>query len=133
MNRERMNKVTSIRSNQYLEDSVKQEEQVKRKKRIKLGIRLAVFCVFVALVAIPMTTMITSQQAMIDKKQEKKAMLQDKLASLQSEAHELRGKVEKLHNLEYIGKIARRDYYMTKEGDIVFITEKSQESSKDEN
>lgn len=118
---DRQNKVTPLDSPSYIEDR-DLLEKVKRKRRRGLARRLVVFFVFVGVSATAMTSVITSQQHTIHEKQEQKANQKQKLTHLQKQGHDLKGKVKKLHDPEYIGQIARRDYFMTKNGELVFKT-----------
>lgn len=118
---ERQKKVTPIKSPSYIDDR-SLLEKVRKKRRRGLVRRLAVFFILIAVAAVVMTQMITSQHHEIAQKQARKAEVEQKLADLQKQGHELKGKVKKLKDPEYIGKIARRDYYMTGEGELVFTT-----------
>lgn len=118
---EKKKKVTPLASPSYIENG-NVYEKVKKKRRRGLARRLVVFFLFVALSAASLTSMITSQQQTIQEKQEQKAQQEEKLAQLEDQGEKLKGKVKKLHDPEYIGQIARRDYLMTKNGEFVFKT-----------
>lgn len=95
-------------------------EKVRAKRRRGLTRRLAVFFIFVAIAAGTMTSIATSQAAEQQQMKEEKAALKEKLARLESKEESLRDEVKNLHDLDYIGEIARRDFYMSENGEIIF-------------
>lgn len=116
---DRQTKVTSLDAPSYIEDR-HLLEKVKKKRRRGLARRLVVFFVFIGVAATAMTSMITSQQQTIHEKQQQKASHQEKLVHLQKQENNLTGKVKKLNDPDYIGQMARRDYFMSKNGEVVF-------------
>ncbi|MCA1066535.1 septum formation initiator family protein [Rossellomorea aquimaris] len=94
------------------------KSQSKRKKRLVR--RLAVF--FVLIVAISgflISTLISRAQVLEDKRTEK-AQLEKKLDQLKDKQTALEEEIVKLNDDEYIAKLARRDYFLSDEGEIIF-------------
>lgn len=55
-----------------------------------------------------------------DKRRELKRTAQQ-LSEAEAEKRELQIEIEHLHDPEYIAELARKEYYMTKKGEIIFI------------
>lgn len=116
---DRNKKVTPLAPPAYIEDR-ELFEKVRKKRRRGLARRLAVFFMLVGIGAVTMTSYVTSQQEAISQKQQQQAKYEQKLSHMQKTEHTLKGKIEKLNDLDYIGKIARRDLFMTKKGEVIF-------------
>lgn len=114
-------KVTQLGSTAYLEDR-ELFEKVRKKRRRGLARRLAAFFILVGIAAVSITSVVTSQQAVIAEKQQQKVYYQQKVSQIQKQGHTLKSEVKKLNNLDYVGKIARRDYFLTKKGETVFTS-----------
>lgn len=90
----------------------------KRKKRLVR--RLAVFLVLVlAISGFLVSTLISRAQVLEDKRTEK-AQLEKKLEHLKDKQTALEEEIVKLNDDEYIAKLARRDYFLSDEGEIIF-------------
>ncbi|MGM0867828.1 MAG: FtsB family cell division protein [Bacillota bacterium] len=90
----------------------------KRKKRLVR--RLAVFLVLVlAISGFLISTLISRAQVLEDKRTEK-AQLEKKLEHLKDKQTTLEEEIVKLNDDEYIAKLARRDYFLSDEGEIIF-------------
>lgn len=62
-----------------------------------------------------------TQAQMLDEKKESLAELKQQSAALKKEQEELQFKVEKLQDKEYIGELARKYYFFSKPGEIIFV------------
>ncbi|WP_099353508.1 FtsB family cell division protein [Fredinandcohnia onubensis] len=114
----RKKNVTQLQST-YMEKYKQQEEalQVKRKGLIR---RLIAFAILVAIISYGLVSMVMSQHKTMDEKVAEKEKLQEQLTTLKDEQVLLEEEVVKLNNDEYIEKIIRRDYFLSKEGEIIF-------------
>ncbi|THE11474.1 septum formation initiator family protein [Bacillus timonensis] len=103
----------------YMEKYKQQEEalQIKRKGLMR---RLAVFFVLVVIISYGLISMVVSQHKTMNEKAAKKEQLQEQLTTLKDEQVLLEEEVVKLNSDEYIEKIIRRDYFLSKEGEIIF-------------
>ena len=89
--------------------------------------RLIAFAI-VALVFLGVTvSTMLSQASALNEKQEKKEKLTTKLHSLEKEQQLLEEEIIKLNDDEYIAKIARRDYFLSNEGEVIFNLPKKEE------
>ncbi|MCC3359079.1 FtsB family cell division protein [Bacillus sp. REN16] len=114
----RKKNVTQLQST-YMEKYKQQEQaiQVKRKGLIR---RLIAFFVLVAIISYGLITMVVSQHKTMNEKVAEKEQLQEQLTALKDEQVLLEEEVVKLNSDEYIEKIIRRDYFLSKEGEIIF-------------
>jgi cell division protein DivIC len=117
---EKQKKVTPLQSN-YIEEK-EFIERVRVKRRRGLTRRLAVFFIFVAVATVTMTSIVTSQAAQLEQKKKKEVTLEEQLTQLEEKEQSLQQEVKQLNDLNYIGEIARRDYYMSEKGEIIFTT-----------
>ena len=121
----RNKKIAKIQSS-YIEQREKKLQQ-KMKNRIGLKRRLIAFAI-VALVFLGVTvSTMLSQTSALNEKQEKKEKLTTKLHSLEKEQQLLEEEIIKLNDDEYIAKIARRDYFLSNEGEVIFNLPKKEE------
>ncbi|MDR4888519.1 septum formation initiator family protein [Bacillus sp. HNG] len=114
----RKKNVTQLQST-YMEKYKQQEEaiQIKRKGLIR---RLIAFFVLVVIISYGLISMVVSQHKTMNEKAAKKEQLQEQLTALKDEQVLLEEEVVKLNSDEYIEKIIRRDYFLSKEGEIIF-------------
>ncbi|WP_010285404.1 FtsB family cell division protein [Bacillus timonensis] len=110
--------VTQLQST-YMEKYKEQEQalQVKRKGLVR---RLIAFSILAAIITYGLVSMVVSQHKTMDEKVSEKEKLQEQLTSLKDEQVLLEEEVVKLNSDEYIEKIIRRDYFLSKEGEIIF-------------
>lgn len=111
-------KVSEINS-RYIEQ---QEKNTEIKSRSKKGLfrRLSALGIFVVVVLVITGITLHSQNSVLERKIERKQALEMELAQLELEERDLKDEINNLHDLEYISEIARRDYYLTKPGEIIF-------------
>ncbi|MEH7380100.1 septum formation initiator family protein [Bacillus sp. JJ1533] len=114
----RKKNVTQLQST-YMEKYKEQEQalQVKRKGLIR---RLIAFFVLVAIISYGLISMVVSQHKTMNEKAAQKEQLQEQLTTLKDKQVLLEEEVVKLNSDEYIEKIIRRDYFLSKEGEIIF-------------
>ncbi|QOY37474.1 FtsB family cell division protein [Anaerobacillus isosaccharinicus] len=104
------------------------ETQMEQKSKSKKGLvrRLSALGVFVVFVIALTVITLHSQKTVLGEKIEKKQLLDQELAKLELVERDLRDEIENLNNLNYISEIARRDYYLSKPGEIIFkVTQSS--------
>lgn len=111
-------KVTRINS-AYIE----QQQMVQEKKQRKLRIlfrRLTAIGICAMLLGIATFTTLQSQSSKMDQLAKEKMELEAKMAELVKEEERLRADIKKLNNDEYIAKIARSEYFLSEEGEVIF-------------
>lgn len=123
----RKKNVTQLNT-EYVSQQQNMQENSNR-KRIGLIRRLTVFGILVALVSIMMISTLISQASAISDKKKEKAQLTEQLSQLKQKEKDLEEEVVKLNDEEYIKKIARRDYFLSEEGEIIFNMQEGSSSN----
>jgi cell division protein DivIC len=112
------NKVTKIQSSYVLEQE-KKEKRAMRKRRIAVIRFILLSGILLAISSVLLYTLI-SQSANIEAKIEEKQKLEQQLEKLKKEERQLKGEIKKLNDDEYIAELARKNYFLSKEGEIIF-------------
>ncbi|OZM55834.1 hypothetical protein CIB95_15050 [Lottiidibacillus patelloidae] len=116
----RKRKITQIHS-EYAQ--YENEVQVKTNtKRNYLKNRLIALVVIMTIITVPMLVMMNNQDAKIASQLKEKEAMEEKLVTLKKEQKQLQQEVIKLNDNEYIAELARRDLFLSSEGEKVFIT-----------
>lgn len=112
-----------------------EESQISVARRKKfLYRRLAAFFVVAAVMAyIMVSTLISQHSTLTDKKAEKERVHQE-LASLKQEEVLLKEEIVKLNDDDYIAKLARKEYFLSGEDEIIFTlpVEKGKKEKEEE-
>ncbi|SES43418.1 septum formation initiator family protein [Psychrobacillus sp. OK032] len=100
--------------------SIERQENRKKAKKVRLFRRLAVFGIMsLALVGFLISTLVSSNQT-LEQKQLQKEKVSEELAKVQEEQEMLKLQISKLNDDEYIGKLLRKEYFLSEEGEIIF-------------
>ncbi|MFC7394741.1 FtsB family cell division protein [Scopulibacillus cellulosilyticus] len=110
--------VTSINTDYVASKEI--HEKKMRKRRKGLIRRLTVFVIILAVVVGGMVSVILSQRSQIEQKETQKEQLEKKLKDEKHNEKVYRSKVRLLHNKDYIGELARKDFLLSKKGEIIF-------------
>lgn len=94
-------------------------ERQKRKKK-RLIRRLVLFAAVVVVVIGSMATYHFKQISLQEEKEEQYNQMEDELATLKKEEGHLRQEIKLLNNEEYVLEIARTNYFLSKEGELIF-------------
>ncbi|MCY9374744.1 cell division protein DivIC [Bacillus sp. T17B1] len=122
MNFSRERTITEIQ-NDYKEQ-VERQNQLKKRRRKGLYRRLTVFGALVFLTAIVLASSLWSQTSSLSAKEEKKEQLEKELKSLKTKQVNLKEEISKLKDEDYVTELARRDLFMSGDGEIIFNVEK---------
>lgn len=99
----------------------KQDQQLKQQKRRRgLYRRLSLFFCLALVFGILMGKTLLDQRAILQEKEDRKEVVTQELAKLKKEQQRLEEEIVKLNDDDYIAKIARRDYFMSEEDEIIF-------------
>ncbi|MFJ7367693.1 septum formation initiator family protein [Peribacillus frigoritolerans] len=123
----RKRKVAKI-ENPYVAQQEKKVQTVEKKKR-GLMRRLTLYSVFAAVFLIFAVSTLITQNVALDEKVQQKQELKGKLAKLKKDETLLKEEIVKLNDDDYIAKIARRDYFLSEKGEIIFTLPKGKEDS----
>lgn len=100
--------------------SVERQDMKSRAKKVRLYRRLAVFTVMSIMVISFLVSQLVLSNNALDQKIEQKEKVAEELAKIQEEQEMLSLKISKLNDDEYIGKLLRKDYFLSEEGEIIF-------------
>lgn len=118
--------VTKIKS-AFVEQNEHRKMQKAKKKRGLIR-RLIFFGIIACILSGITISTLFSQAALIDEKNEKKQNVEAELASLEKNQQLLEEEIVKLNDDEYIAKIARRDYFLSNKGEVIFNLPKKKEA-----
>ena len=112
--------VTSIR-NDYVR-SVEMEGERKKAHRVRLFRRLTVFGLLVLMATIWVGSTIYAQTQTISEKEQLRGQAMLQLEEVEKQQHQLEEQILLLNDEEYLAKLARKDYFLSDEGEIIFTT-----------
>jgi cell division protein DivIC len=90
------------------------------RKRKLLFRRLSLFLVFAAIMSYLMITSFVSQSSILDKKVAQKKQLEQELIQLKKQQEILKEDIVKLNDDDYLAKLARKEYFFSENGEIIF-------------
>lgn len=123
--------ITSMQ-NEYI-DQKKQKANKLVKKRKLLFRRLTVFFLAAAAVSYLFISTLMTQNRQLESKKAEQAKLEQQLAKLQSKQTMLEDEIVKLNDDDYIAKLARSEYFLSDEGEIIFsIPDEEHEDEEEE-
>lgn len=105
--------------NSYAESQYYSEEAASRKRKA-LARRLAAFALLAALLIYFTVSSIYSRAAALDEKKAEKEKLEQQLTGLERERDILNEEIIKLNDDDYIAKLARKEYFLSDKGEIIF-------------
>lgn len=105
--------------NRYIKDTATMKK-TRSRRRIALFRRLAFMAIIFAVVGGLLTITYTKQVLTLKEKKEKQVQVDKKMVAMKDEQESLNEQIKKLHNDDYIAKLARSEYYLSKDGEIIF-------------
>ncbi|AJD89396.1 cell division protein DIVIC [Jeotgalibacillus malaysiensis] len=123
-------RVRSI-ENQYTAAHERKEHNKKSHKK-RLARRLTAFFIMAAVVSGVLISSMVTQASVLETKQNEKTQLEQKIVELDQQEENLRNEIVKLNDDEYIAKLARRDYFLSESGEIIFTIPEDQPAAKKE-
>jgi cell division protein DivIC len=121
--------VTSIR-NDYVR-SVERQEQRQKAHKVRLFRRLSVFGLMVVLAGIWIASTLHAQSQTLSEKEQLRQQALAELQQVEKEQERLKEQIVLLNDEEYIGKLARKDYFLSDKGEIIFTIPKTEEKAKE--
>jgi len=111
--------------------SVERQENRHKAHKVRLYRRLSVFAIIVVVMLGGLTlTMFNKSQALAEKEEIKQEALQQ-LEQVQDQQELLNSQIIKLNDDEYIAKLARKEYFLSEDNEIIFsIPEKEENDDK---
>ncbi|TWT06227.1 septum formation initiator family protein [Planomicrobium sp. CPCC 101079] len=119
--------VTSIR-NDYVR-SVERQEQRQKAHKVRLFRRLSVFGLLVVLTSIWIGSTLHAQSQTLSEKEQlhKEALVT--LQEVEQEQEKLKEQIVLLNDDEYLAKLARKEYFLSEDGEIIFTVPKTEEKA----
>lgn len=111
-------KVTKIQST-YMEKHEEQKIRAARRKKLLIR-RLTVFSIFAGIISYVLISSLVSQHRTLEEMNRDLAQAQEQLAELKKQEEVLRQEIIKLNDDEYLAKLARKELYVSKDGEIIF-------------
>ncbi|MBC1444373.1 septum formation initiator family protein [Listeria seeligeri] len=105
--------------NRYIKDTATMNK-TRSRRRIALFRRLAFMVIIFAVVGGLLTITYTQQVLSLKDKKEKQVEVDKKMVATKDEEEALNNQIKKLHDDDYIAKLARSEYYLSKDGEIIF-------------
>lgn len=109
--------------------SVERQEKRQKAHKVRLFRRLAAFVVIVVVVMGWLSVTMYNQSQALAAKEEKKAEALQALQEVQDEQDMLKSQILKLNDDEYIAKLARKEYFLSDEGEIIFSIPENEENN----
>ena len=73
-----------------------------------------------------------NQNARLAEKEEEKRQVQEQLATVKEQQEMLKLQITKLEDDDYIAKLARKEYFLSEDGEIIFTIPKGNKKEDDE-
>ncbi|WP_421382561.1 FtsB family cell division protein [Bacillus salacetis] len=128
MSRER--NITSMENAYVRQQELKKKISHHRKK--KLFRRLALLFILALTISGFLVSALISRASVLEEKEAEKAKLEAKLEKLERQQAILEDEIVKLNDDEYIAKLARRDYFLSDEGEIIFNIPEPEKKKEEE-
>jgi len=108
-----------------------EESQISSARRKKVVFRrLSVFFGLAIIISYLMISTLISQNSVLAEKAEEKEQLQKELVSYQHEEELLQEEIKKLQDDDYIAKLARSEYFLSEDNEIIFTLPEAEEPGK---
>ncbi len=121
--------VTSIR-NDYVR-SVERQEQRQKAHKVRLFRRLSFFGLIVVLASIWIGSTLHAQSQTLSEKEQlhKEALVT--LQEVEQEQENLKEQIVLLNDDDYLAKLARKEYFLSEKGEIIFTVPKTEEKTEE--
>lgn len=126
-----MKKIATLETNYMKQQEMQQRKNQKRKKL--LFRRLTAFLILTVALTYLVCSSYISKTKLLEEMEREKAELKQTLAELQKQQAYLENEIVKLNDDEYIGKLARSEYFFSDEGEIVFTIPKDKKKEEEKN
>lgn len=119
-------------NNDYVRSNPQAKAQIKAKIAVRRRRRLAVFFILATVVIAALVKANMVQSERLAAKEETKAAVEERLEEALHRQELLNLQIAKLEDDEYIAKLARKEFFLSEEGEIIFtIPNKSDKENKD--
>lgn len=119
-------------NNDYVRSNPQARAKIKAKIAVRRRRRLAVFFIFATIVIAGLVKANMVQNERLAAKEESKAAVTEKLDEAMQRQELLNLQIAKLEDDEYIAKLARKEFFLSEEGEIIFTIPNTSEKGNDE-
>ncbi|WP_431028599.1 FtsB family cell division protein [Lysinibacillus sp. LZ02] len=117
-----------VRSNANLA----KQQQMRHRQKVLSRRRLAVFTVLATAVCVALVSMMMNQNTRLAEKEAQKIEVQAQLTAVKEQQDMLKLQIAKLEDDEYIAKLARKEYFLSEEGEIIFTIPKDNDEKEED-
>ena len=110
--------------------SVERQEKRQKAHKVRLFRRLGFFALLVVVVMSWLTMTMFSQKNALAAKEQQKLEAKQELVDILEEQDMLKSQIVKLNDDEYIAKLARKEYFLSDEGEIIFSIPENEDADK---
>lgn len=122
------NKNIKSLDNEYIRSNPEKKKQLAHRKRVLKRRRLVVFFIFALTVLSILTGTVMKQNERLAAKELEKQQIEEQLKQLEDQKEMLKVQIAKLEDDDYIAKLARKEYFLSEEGEIIFSIPKKDDS-----
>ncbi|MEG9298869.1 septum formation initiator family protein [Mangrovibacillus sp. Mu-81] len=126
-----MRKNVTPMENEYVRHQEHIHKSSSKRKKCLIR-RLSLFFILVLAISGFLISTLISRAQMLEEKRTEKAQLEDKMEQLKDHQSALEEEIVKLNDDEYIAKLARRDYFLSDEGEIIFNIPEPEKKKEEE-
>ena len=114
-------------------EQLQQQEREKHKRKIFIRRRLAIYFVLTIILFGGLIDLLHYQKGRLAEKEEELAVVQKTLDEEKDQQEMLKLQINKLEDDDYIAKLARKEYFLSEEGEIIFtIPDKTSDKKAEE-
>ena len=131
--REQLNKTVKSLDNDYVRSNEEQQQEQlkKRKQKIFVRRRFALYVVAAAILVFGLVDYLFSQRERLAEQKVELQAAQQQLKQANNQQEMLEIQISKLEDDEYIAKLARKEYFLSEQGEIIFTIPEKQEDKKE--
>ena len=104
----------------------------KARKKVLLRRRLAIFLILAVVIIVGLAQFASMQSELLFEKEQKKLEATNQLEDALSRQELLNLQIAKLEDDEYIAKLARKEFFLSEEGEIIFTMPKANDKENTE-
>src|SRR5690606_13079756 len=130
MGAKKINPITSLETNYMKQQEVIMRRTAKRKKLLIR--RLSIFLILTVALSYLVISTFMYRSDVLEAKKKEEEKLEKTLAELQKEQTKLEDEIVKLNDDDYLAKLARSEYFLSEEGEIIFNIPEPKKKKKED-
>lgn len=109
------------------------EQQQSKRQKIFLRRRLALYTIIAGIILFGLIDYLGYKRDQLTEQQQELAATEKELEAANEQQEMLELQISKLEDDEYIAKLARKEYFLSEEGEIIFTIPEKDKDKKDDN